>query len=412
MKSKALLLCVISFYTFNLLIAQNNTIVELTKEKYKEDFEFLYQELKLSYPYFGVNKRLFKEDWLGNKSKYLHLIESSNSDTAFYKNINTILNNLNNGHTDTYPTIIYDYFYNGYKNASEHSPILKCYVDELEKTTAKRCAYWKSISENSKEEKQEEDIIEKEDVEIANVQIRFNEKQSIAMIKINSFSYELIEEDAFLLKKFFIKAQRFDNLIIDIQGNTGGDDTYWRKHIIPHLTNKEITYPIVLAFKTSKRISAFKPNYQSNIEQEELEFKNLPEELKTGEFKFLKSENSIKPNSESKRYKGNIYLLVDRLVYSSAETLAYFCKSTKIATVVGEITGGNGIGTDPLLLTLPNSGIVIRFTGEMALNPDGSSNEEMKTVPDYQIKNLNKIEEIEKVYQKIIMTVEGSKIEK
>lgn len=54
--------------------------------------------------------------------------------------------------------------------------------------------------------------------------------------------------------------------------------------------------------------------------------------------------------------------------------------------VVGERTNGDGVGTDPLLLTLPNSGIVIRFTGEMGLNPDGSANEEMKTIPDVLIK--------------------------
>ena len=91
------------------------------------------------------------------------------------------------------------------------------------------------------------------------------------------------------------------------------------------------------------------------------------------------------------------HLLVDDIVFSSAETLAYFCKSTKFATVVGEKTNGDGVGTDPLLLTLPKSGIVIRFTGEMGLNPDGSANDESKTVPDLIIKASSKKERVIKL---------------
>ncbi|MBL4662419.1 MAG: hypothetical protein JKY22_02395 [Flavobacteriaceae bacterium] len=123
----------------------------------------------------------------------------------------------------------------------------------------------------------------------------------------------------------------------------------------------------------------------------------MPEELKDGSYLFRKDEILITPNSNHRKYSGNIFLLVDNVVFSSAETLAYFCKSTKFATVVGEKTNGDGVGTDPLLLTLPNSGIVIRFTGEMGLNPDGSANDELKTVPDITLKASNRKERLNKL---------------
>ena len=41
--------------------------------------------------------------------------------------------------------------------------------------------------------------------------------------------------------------------------------------------------------------------------------------------------------------------------------LANFLKQSKAATIVGGVSGGDGIGSDPVLFALPNSGIVIRM---------------------------------------------------
>jgi len=123
--------------------------------------------------------------------------------------------------------------------------------------------------------------------------------------------------------------------------------------------------------------------------------------LNNNQYAFYSDNDSVFPSKKGVAYKGNKYLLVDKLVYSSAESFAYFCKTSKFAQVVGETTGGDGIGTDPILLTLPNSGIVIRFTGEMALNADGSSNEEMKTEPDLKLENLKELKDIKEIFKEI-----------
>ena len=105
-------------------------------------------------------------------------------------------------------------------------------------------------------------------------------------------------------------------------------------------------------------------------------------------------ENTIEPNQSGKAFEGKIYLLADDEVFPSTETLAYFCKATQFTTVAGTQTNGDGIGNDPLLITLPNSGVIIRFTDEMALNPDGSSNEEMRMIPDIILKRKTKKERL------------------
>ncbi|KYH29724.1 peptidase family S41 [Clostridium tepidiprofundi DSM 19306] len=110
----------------------------------------------------------------------------------------------------------------------------------------------------------------------------------------------------------------------------------------------------------------------------------FPPEAKHNFKYYIRRVRTIKPK-KSVGFEGKIYLLVDRRVYSSAESFAAFCKTSKWATLIGKRTGGDGIGIDPILCSLPNSGFVIRFTGEMGLNSDGSANEETQTEPDISV---------------------------
>ena len=148
------------------------------------------------------------------------------------------------------------YFYNAYKGGLEEYPNLKPYVDELEKTNVEKCAYWKSLidqgddgtNESTDEEEQTNPPLE-EDI---NLHVQFDEENSLAMIQIGSFSYDLIEKDQQTLTSFFEKVKNYDNLIIDIRGNTGGDDSYWKEYIVSYLIKKEIKYPFVFAYKKSE----------------------------------------------------------------------------------------------------------------------------------------------------------------
>ncbi len=210
-----------------------------------------------------------------------------------------------------------------------------------------------------------------------------------------------------ILEDFFLQVFDYKNLVIDIQGNEGGATDYWTEYIMPYLIKEDVTVPIVYAFKDSERIQRFKPEILNNtIDVSSLNLPNIPAELYEDQYQFYSSEWTLSPANDTGGFNGSIYLLVDDLVYSSAETLAYFCKATKFAEVVGEKTSGDGIGTDPILLTLPESGVVIRFTSEMGLNPDGSANEETQTIPDILIEAESKKERLEKLLRHIESTIE------
>ena len=98
---------------------------------------------------------------------------------------------------------------------------------------------------------------------------------------------------------------------------------------------------------------------------------------------FVESELRVEPAAERASFHGRVWLLVGPMVYSASESFSVFCQSTGFATLVGRQTGGDGIGAlDPILMRLPNSGILIQFTMMYGLNPDGSSSEEAGTAPD------------------------------
>ena len=137
----------------------------------------------------------------------------------------------------------------------------------------------------------------------------------------------------------------------------------------------------------------FKSIYFDNSTSKRPALKKIPKEIYSNTILFQVTTDTIKPSKNSVNYTGKIYLLVDNKVFSSAETFAVFCKQTNFAKVVGTQTAGDGIGTDPVVYTLPNSGLIVRFTAEMGLNSDGSANEETKTIPDIitNSKNLTEI---------------------
>ena len=77
------------------------------------------------------------------------------------------------------------------------------------------------------------------------------------------------------------------------------------------------------------------------------------------------------------------WVIVDRDVCSASESFVNFVKKTRWAKTVGTKTKGDGLGSTPILVMLPNSGLLIRFE---LLCPDNSSGELSTisgTIPDY-----------------------------
>ena len=378
----------------------------LTQEQKVEDFNFMYSILKESYPYLELNKRVNGVDWLANKEVYVNKIKATNSDREFYDSLQSILKELNNGHTN----ILQEQSYPLYKKLYERDKKSNAaWIKELNKSQAKR-RYGeteKNIDSNNNVNK------EKDYIDTYNVKTDIIKKDEVGYLSIASLNSFNIESDMKIIKPFLNEVKSYKALIIDIRGNSGGDSRYWSEKLVPMLIDKPLKNVEYVVYRGSNFIEAFvKSRYGigykglksiKDIDKENL--MNLPEEVKNSFKYYSKQEEIIKPK-DSIDFKGKIFLLVDRWVYSSSEMFATFCKSTGFAILVGEKTGGDGIGSDPALCTLPNSGYIVRFPKEMGLTSDGSCNEEFKTEPDFKVPaernfDLSKDQAINKVLELI-----------
>lgn len=193
------------------------------------------------------------------------------------------------------------------------------------------------------------------------------------------------------LQSFFrkLEAEHTQNCIIDIRGNPGGNDGYWSNAIVCPNLRESVTmenYELINGDICKTYITNC---YQKDVVSIPLlPKKTLPglraEDIENARY-FIDRSWTFYPSNAQPLYSGRFWLLVDKANYSASEAFVAFCKATGFATLVGETTGGDGIGQNPIVFCLSHSGICIRFSASNGLNPDGSCNEETGTVPDYPI---------------------------
>ncbi|WP_291571922.1 S41 family peptidase [Clostridium sp. UBA4548] len=204
------------------------------------------------------------------------------------------------------------------------------------------------------------------------------EEGNIAYIKING----MIEENNTIEKidTFFKDMKSYKNIIIDIRGNGGGTESVSRA-IIGNINSKEV---LILDEYHGYRKSEFMADYLSKINKNSTFSKEAPTNLKSGyteKYSFIKDSYLLPYSKEA--FKGNVYLLVDKNVFSASERLAIIVKSANLGTIIGQTTSGDGIGRNPVINTLPNSKICVRIPGVLGVNKDGEINEEVRTSPDF-----------------------------
>lgn len=373
----------------------NIPLVPLTKEQKIEDFEYLYKIIKENYPFLEVNKRMNGIDWLANKDKYLNLIQniSEGDDQDYKKVLDIIMSDLNNGHTHILTREHVKVMKEGYYHAKQQGVWQGINYDVLNNPYALR-RYGMDISVGESKDT-ENDGNAKEEIQTSQVITKDVVEGKVAYMHIPKMlsSWER-EEDETIIIPYLEKVKDYNALIIDIRGNGGGDSKYWSDFLIPRIIRQSYASEQYTFYKGGEEIQTFiKAHYKSPIFIKKVSdldkdlLPNIPEEVYTDFTYYEQSTSQVKPHSDSIHFKGKIYLLVDRGVCSSAESLAVFAKDSGLAILIGEKTGGDGIGSDPMLTMLPNSGLVVRYSKDLGTNRDGTCNEEYKTVPDYMIQN-------------------------
>lgn len=180
----------------------------------------------------------------------------------------------------------------------------------------------------------------------------------------------------------------FEAIVIDIRGNGGGSDAAWMglTRLISAGPLSGTSYALM---KSGDYLGQFFSDLPLVTRQElvasfpEELASNLPPEVQSDAYRDpLRLRYAINASSSCINFEGPVFLLVDDVVFSSAESFALHCKATGWATIVGGFTGGDGGGVGPVPLVLPNSGLTLRFPPAMAIGATGRADEEEHVIPD------------------------------
>ncbi|MEG2786834.1 MAG: S41 family peptidase [Romboutsia sp.] len=378
MKRKSILLVMIFLLVPIISTASYNKSNQLSTREKIADFQYLYNVIKDGYPYLDVNERSNNIDWLANKNEYITRIKNTKTDEEFIEELSYIVSDLHNRHTqiidnkNKYESFKKAYANNNWYNFLNDKKVVDRYNSMIPKFKLPKGIF-------PKKELMLEDVV----------------KDEVGYIYLPSMASRngSIKKDLEAIGNYVNTLDNYKALIIDIRGNLGGSDTYW-EGIASKLIEDDINISGYRIYRNNSKIVKHYTNVR-NLKSEPIKnmpldvAKNAPKEDLKNFSHFEKVSYTIKSTKNSK-FKGKIYLIIDEKVYSSAEAFSMFCKETKFATLIGQTTGGDGGGIDPVLFKLKNSGLVARMASCMYLNEEGVCDEEFKTTPDLKIKNCKR----------------------
>jgi hypothetical protein len=215
--------------------------------------------------------------------------------------------------------------------------------------------------------------------------------ETTAYLKAGSFVTWKMELDwrGFLNDAFDILQERsVDHLILDVRGNSGGDDEVLVA-LFGHLLRQPISLPPIRELMLYETVSAHLVPFLDTWDRSFLDRTGTVRP--TGDGFYTWKDASLEPRTipgSATAFSGELFLLVDPSNSSATFTLARILKDVGRATLVGQPTGGNrrGInGGQMFFLRLPNSGLEmdIPLIGyyPLELQPDGGVLPDVVVVP-------------------------------
>lgn len=180
------------------------------------------------------------------------------------------------------------------------------------------------------------------------------------------------------------------NLVIDLRGNEGGDDV--GNLIIARITTSEVALSSFLRHSRYRAAPTELHEYLDTWDKSFLDWADAVKPVENGFFRNTKYDDTadgdvIKP--AGKRYAGKVFVLIDASNSSATGQFAAAIKQSKLATLVGQPTGGNQRGINGgayFFLRLPNSRIELDLP-LIATFPVGQSLPDGQSLPFESIPN-------------------------
>ena len=221
------------------------------------------------------------------------------------------------------------------------------------------------------------------------IEVEFDTQLKVVIFRIRTFDDKIYKQERGFINEYLTSLDNveIDHIIFDICGNVGGNDAYWIENIVApfggsyewdtwcYLRDTELMREYYFDDFTPKPIS-------------ELSGHIVPAYVKKFDLThYFKSHQTLSTESTLEKNITNAkrWVIIDNRVYSAADSFSAFCKATGWATLVGQSTRGGGTGSTPILISLPNTGLLVRFSGIVVETYEGTVNVVTGTKPDIQV---------------------------
>lgn len=178
-----------------------------------------------------------------------------------------------------------------------------------------------------------------------------------------------------------INSKNTKNLIIDLRNNAGGHNAF-SDYLVSYFANKPFKWNSKFTIKTSEILKEHTRIYYDTTDSyfKQILAHNIGEIY---EYPFEHYE----PQPKSKRFKGKVYILINRHTYSMAAVTAAMIQDYNFATIVGEETGDfPTLHASQFSYPLPNTGIVVKVPKGYIIRPNGKK-DKRGVIPDISIKD-------------------------
>lgn len=158
------------------------------------------------------------------------------------------------------------------------------------------------------------------------------------------------------------------HLVIDLRGNPGGDNSF-SDYMLSYFAHQPFWFCSQFLVRTSETTKKF----WRDVEMENLQdMRRQIMSLENGE-QFEASFEDYQPKPDSLRYKGKVYVLIDRYSFSNTVATAAIVKDYGFGTILGEITADTPTSFGAVhQFNLPHSQIAITYPKALIVRPNGS----------------------------------------